>query len=94
MHAILEDREGVIWIGTLGGLNRFDRETGTFTRYQHDPNDPNSIGANAVSSLYEDHSGRFWVGGAKGLDLFNRENEQFTHYTVQDGLPSDIVWGI
>lgn len=32
--SILEDEEGYIWIGTTGGvLNRFDRKTGIFNRY-------------------------------------------------------------
>src|SRR4029077_4719258 len=38
VRAILEDQEGVLWVGTeAGGLDRFDRDKGTFTIYQHDP---------------------------------------------------------
>ncbi len=40
---ILEDRSGTLWVGTHGGLNRFDRQAGTFSRYQHDLDDPNSF---------------------------------------------------
>jgi hypothetical protein len=36
----------VLWIGTeSGGLNRFERQSGTFTRYRHDPHDPTSLSA-------------------------------------------------
>ena len=32
---LLEDRQGRLWVGTFSaGLNRFDRETGRFTRYR------------------------------------------------------------
>ncbi|HET9430069.1 MAG TPA: two-component regulator propeller domain-containing protein, partial [Chitinophagaceae bacterium] len=53
--AIYEDRLGELWIGTgsvygpfknvpsAGGLNRLDRRTGTFTRFVHDPNNPQSL---------------------------------------------------
>jgi len=38
---IYEDRAGELWVSTVGGgLNQFDRETETFTRYPHDPDDP------------------------------------------------------
>ena len=42
---ILEGRTGgVMWIATqAGGINRFDRRTGRFTRYTHTPGDPNSL---------------------------------------------------
>ncbi len=46
---IYEDRQGTIWVGTgsvwdgqggeteEGGLNRFDKKTGKFIRYLHEP---------------------------------------------------------
>lgn len=35
--ALCEDDEGFIWVGTRSGLNKFDRNTGTFIRYFHIP---------------------------------------------------------
>lgn len=46
-----EDRAGGVWVGTGGGLNLFDRVTGTFTRYTHDPNDPDSLVEDTVSAI-------------------------------------------
>ena len=44
IRTVYEDRAGTLWIGTWsGGLNRYERESETFTRYQHDPNDPASL---------------------------------------------------
>ncbi|GAK61358.1 histidine kinase CheY-like domain protein [Candidatus Vecturithrix granuli] len=53
---ILEDRENrdIFWIGTSGGLNRFDKATNTFTVYQHDPGNPQSIGNNTIQNLVQD----------------------------------------
>src|SRR5690606_15338820 len=40
---IAEDSKGNLWIGTDGGgLNRFDRKTGRFTHFKHEPG--NKIG--------------------------------------------------
>jgi hypothetical protein len=36
---LLQDSKGDIWVGTKGGgLNKFDKHTGTFTRYKYDKN--------------------------------------------------------
>jgi hypothetical protein len=73
VYAIMEDRQGWIWVGTMGGgLNKFDPETETFTRYQHDPNNPNTPSGDGVIALLEDDQGMIWVGvEGKGLNKFN-----------------------
>ena len=93
---ILEDRSGVLWIGTWSaGLNRFDRETETFTRYQHDDKDPTSLSSDRVISLHEDNKGTLWIGTmGGGLNAFDRETRQFRAYTVQEGLAHNNVDGI
>ena len=55
VRAILEDREGVLWVGTSrGGLNLFIDTTGTFRHFRHDPNDPHSLSQGQVPSVLED----------------------------------------
>lgn len=69
VRTIYEDRKGELWIGTgmafttdtAGGLNRLDRSTGTFTRYLHDPANPNTLIDNRVRSIFEDSYGNFWI---------------------------------
>lgn len=54
VECILEDREGRLWMGMLdGGLNRFDKGSGRFTRFMHNPGNPNSITKGAVISICE-----------------------------------------
>ena len=56
---IFEDSNRQLWIGTGAGgvegsgLNRFDPSTGTFTRYQHDDSDSESLASNNVASIVE-----------------------------------------
>ena len=67
VNRLLIDRKGQLWIATFGGgLNRYDAETGAFTRYRHDPGDPASISHDDVSALYEDAAGTLWVGTRGG----------------------------
>ncbi len=79
-----------LWIGTgsawpsngggpdEGGLNKMNKETGTFTRYQHNPNNPNSLFNNKVSAIFEDNTGTLWVGTWKyGIQKMNQDLETF-----------------
>ena len=84
--ALLQDRHGTLWVGTGeffgqesgGGLNRFDPETGTFTRFLDDGH-PGNLCGDTVQRIIEDDRGVLWVatiGG--GLNRFDAETETFT----------------
>jgi ligand-binding sensor domain-containing protein/signal transduction histidine kinase len=100
VRVIYEDREGTLWVGCgspwldepdFGGLNRFNRTTGTFTRYLHSPADPNSIVNNHVRALLEDRKGNFWVGTAgDGLQIMDRSRGTFTHYYYDSTHPEKL----
>jgi len=71
VYSILEDRSGNLWIGTLdGGLNRVipvtlsgdNNSTPVFQHYRHSPDDPKSLSADRIFSIYEDSHGTIWVG--------------------------------
>jgi ligand-binding sensor domain-containing protein/signal transduction histidine kinase len=55
--AIVEDRDGNVWIGTRNGLARFQPGAGlvTFTRADGLPDDD-------ISAVFEDREGTLWVG--------------------------------
>jgi signal transduction histidine kinase/ligand-binding sensor domain-containing protein len=90
--AITEDGGGGLWIGTFGaGLSRFDRRTGRFKTYLHDPENPSSLGSNIVSRMLIDHAGTMWVGTYNGLDRFDPRNESFIVYK-QDTKSDDEVY--
>jgi signal transduction histidine kinase/ligand-binding sensor domain-containing protein len=79
VNSILQDREGYMWFGTYGGLNRYDGYN--FTIYQQDPEDSSSISNRAVAVILEDSRGDLWIGTVGGgLNKFNRNYENFTRY--------------
>src|SRR6185295_4053988 len=74
-----------------GGLNRFDRTSGKFTRYLHDPKDTNTIANNKVRAIFEDSKGNFWVGSAgDGLHIMDRKTGKFTHYYYDPSHPDKL----
>ena len=79
--AITEDRRGDLWIGSYGaGLSRFDRRTGRFKTYLHEPDNPSSLSNNIVSRMLIDDAGVMWLGTYNGLNRFDPRNESFVVY--------------
>lgn len=83
IFAMIQDREGYLWLGTIDGLNRYDGYE--FRVYLNDPSDASSISDNFISALYEDSDGFIWIGTVNGyLNCFNRKTEIFKRYFVND----------
>ncbi|HEU4564936.1 MAG TPA: two-component regulator propeller domain-containing protein, partial [Gemmatimonadaceae bacterium] len=95
VQAILEDREGMLWVGGAGGLTRLDRRTGCATQFRGAPGRPGALAADFITNIVEDRAGTLWVatkGG--GLSRFDRRTERFTTFGVADGLPHSFVYGV
>ncbi|MCP4289564.1 MAG: response regulator [Gammaproteobacteria bacterium] len=90
VFAIYEDRAGVLWIGTDGGLNQFDPETERFVHYRHHPADPQSLSHNSVRSICEDGSGTLWVGTYGGLNRFDRATGHVIRYQHDPADPVSL----
>src|SRR5688500_1130993 len=61
---IVQDRSGLIWFATLGGVNVYDGYA--FRSLDADPRDPGALAGVAVSDLFEDRDGAIWIGGFMG----------------------------
>ncbi|MBP7335485.1 diguanylate cyclase [Niveispirillum sp.] len=74
--ALAQDRTGFIWIGTLGGLNRFD---GYATRtFEHDPHDPGSLPNGFVRALLPASDGGMWLGThTAGVAYYDPRTDRF-----------------
>ena len=78
-----EDRSANLWVGTYGhGLLRFDRRTGHFQTYLHNPADPYSLSNDIVARVLVDHNGTLWAATKDGLNRFDAATGRFTVYKV------------
>jgi len=95
VYSLFLDRKNNLWIGTNNGLNRYYRESDDFTRYYHDPDDEHTLTSSTVREIYEDGQDNLWIGTISGgLNLLDRESGLFSHYMVEDGLPSNTIYGM
>ena len=79
--AINEDASGALWVGTWGGgLSRFDRKTGRFKTYLHEPGNASSLSHNIVGRMLVDHAGTLWVATLNGLDRYDPKTDGFVIY--------------
>ncbi|MCV9385368.1 ligand-binding sensor domain-containing protein [Reichenbachiella ulvae] len=81
VSSIIQDQLGFIWIGTIGGLQKYDGVN--FVNYPHS-SDINSPNSNHIRSLYEDSHGRIWVGTTEGICRFDRSKDHFIRYEQID----------
>jgi signal transduction histidine kinase/ligand-binding sensor domain-containing protein len=74
------DQNNNVWIGTFTGLDRWDRVTGVWRNYSHDPADPTSLNDNNVRSVYIDENDTLWIGTEGGLERYDPSIDGFVHH--------------
>jgi ligand-binding sensor domain-containing protein len=67
VQCILQGRDGIMWIGTNGGLNRYDGAA--FIQYNilSKP----ALSSNVITALLEDDAGNIWEGTDNGLNILD-----------------------
>ncbi len=82
VQALVQTRDGYIWIGTRRGVERFDgmRFVGLEMR--------GGVREN-ISSLCEDRNGNLWIGTAHGVARY--KDGKVWRYGIADGIPDDDV---
>src|SRR5690242_8881714 len=88
VHAILQTHDGYIWLGTEGGVVRFDGLKFVVYDTQNTP----ELRSNNIRSLLEDREGTLWIGTADGLTKL--KSSEFSTFTVDQGLPNNSVWSV
>lgn len=76
VRALYQDTKGYIWVGTLGGLSRFDGRN--FVNYSKE----NGMLDNQVSCILEDEQSNLWLGYIGGISMFNRTS--FRNFVLPD----------
>jgi signal transduction histidine kinase/ligand-binding sensor domain-containing protein len=87
--SVLADDSGLIWAGTLSGLNSFDPKSGVFRAYDT----TNGLAANFVSCILKDPAGFLWMSTTRGISKFDLTRHTFVNYSMADGLPGNNLTG-
>ena len=92
--ALAEDGDGFLWVGTQGGLARWDGYG--FHTYTADPGAPGALPDAMIETLHTDGRGRLWIGtNIGGLSRYDRSSDRFLSYPVgKNGLSSGSVFAI
>lgn len=81
----------VVWIGTMAGLNRFNKASGENAIFSHAPDDVYSLADNYISMIHFDRNHEMWLAtGQGGLDRYDKESGRFIHHNREShGFISD-----
>ena len=80
--SLAEDKHGVVWAITGLGLARYNRNSGNWKHYRHQPDDSNSLSSDNTTSLLLSLDQHVWVGTENGLNQYDPGNDQWTRYTL------------
>ena len=83
---LASDRNGRIWVGSLGRVILYDHEKLTVFGAAE------GVKAGQITDLYEDHAGTMWAVGAGGIHKF--EGGRFRTLSERQELPGRGVFGI
>lgn len=87
--ALAQDKDGYLWLGTQGGLVRWDGYR--FRQYRANSRDPKALPDNYIQVLHCDPRGHLWIGtSAGGLARYERDKDQFQVVKVGAGQLSHV----
>ncbi len=103
VNAVLIDAEGVFWVLTDGGLDRFvpnfrhvaadgpPPPPQVFEHLRHDERDPRTLAGAFLRGGTIDRHGRLWVASNSGLSLVDRSTREATRYRHSPGVPTSLA---
>jgi ligand-binding sensor domain-containing protein len=83
--AVTQDADGIIWISTNNGLNRFDGYG--FARWFANPDDTSAFPANQLEDLTADKKSNLWLTTASGICRFNTITHKVSRYSSGSSVP-------
>jgi len=98
VYDIIQDPAGNLWLATIGGGlnvilkdNLADLSDVRFINYSHNELDPNSISADAISSLYLSSTSNIWfTTNNKGIGFVNAQKQVFRTIRNNPNNPNSL----
>ena len=94
-QSIVEDKNGVLWICTLGnGVFSLNDETGQVRHFRARPDNKDSLPDNMVNGQFIDSHGYIWFATEGGLSKYDPAENKFKTYTTANGFPANFLFKI
>ncbi|WP_190285572.1 EAL domain-containing protein [Montanilutibacter psychrotolerans] len=92
LRSLMVDRQGNLWIGTLGqGALSYRADSKRLVSYSHRDGDPRKLSHPDVHALLQDRRGRIWFGTADGLDVLDPTTGRLRHFRHAPGDPTSLA---
>lgn len=88
VNAIVQDRQGFMWIGSSNGLNRFD---GVSFKTYVASDKRGQLGNDFITSLYAEMGGAIWIGTEAGVYRYDPRRDTFTLFDTK-GPDDKPIW--
>jgi ligand-binding sensor domain-containing protein len=76
VFSLYNDSTDLLWVGTMGGLDRFDKKTGRFSRFK-----PDSLIGKFIYDIFQDNTGNFWFCTySSGIYHYDPRKDVLNHY--------------
>lgn len=77
VKSIIQDRKGYLWVGTMGGLQRYNGNT---FEIMESAKENGGLYHSFVRKLFEDSQGNIWILTKSGISYFNYKNNVIQKY--------------
>lgn len=86
IYCMAEDQTGSLWIGSNGGISKFDPLKQAFQHIKEDFGEDRLLDDN-IWAINKDSSGIVWIGTREGVSRIDRENRNVRNYPFQGNNP-------
>lgn len=84
--SVMQDHDGIIWVGTVNGLNRFDGYG--FAKFYASPYDSSSINANEIEAIESGTKDQLWITTGAGICRFSTITQKALQFRSGTNVPA------
>lgn len=85
IKCIYQDNNGIIWVGTNEGLNKYNPYSESFTTYTIEDGLPNHV----IYGILEDSEKKLWLSTNKGICSYDPVTLKVNSFDISDGLQNN-----
>jgi sugar lactone lactonase YvrE len=88
----VEDNQGGLWLGWVGGLIRMGADGKSIRLWQNIKDKTPQLHYNSIRSLICDDRGDVWIGTTGGINRFHPTTGKMDYLDEKDSLPQGFYW--